>query len=168
MTNEKPGMNRMNRRTVLKRWAAMGGGLYFGGGFGILQKVLAEEITDAPQGMISVQGAVTVNGRPARVGSITRQGQTIRTEKGASAIYVIGKNAFLQRESSTVHFGFQAAKDFMRVVMGRVLAVFEPGNKRIMIPDAVIGIRGTACYFGVETEGTYVTQVATYQATKTA
>jgi hypothetical protein len=122
---------------------------------GIVQQTLAANLLDIKQGMISITGEVFVDGKLAHKGSLVKPGQAVKTGKGAEAIYVIGPNAFLQKESSTVHIGTDALAEFMRVVSGRILSVFGSGNKRIRVANATIGIRGTAFHIGVEPERTY-------------
>jgi hypothetical protein len=143
------------RRELLKKIAATGL-VHSCGMLGIVQQALAANLLDIKQGMISTSGKVTVDGYLAHKGLAVEPGQTVKTGKGAEAIYVIGTNAFLQRESSKVHFGTDALTEFMRVVTGRVLSVFGSGRKSLRVPNATIGIRGTACHIGVEPERTYL------------
>lgn len=142
------------RRELLKKIAAAGL-VHSCGMLGVVQQALAANLLDIKQGMISTSGEVTVNGHRANKGIAVEPGQTVKTGKGAEAIYVIGTNAFLQRESSEVHFGTDALTEFMRVITGRVLSVFGSGRKNLLVPNATIGIRGTACHIGVEPEKTY-------------
>lgn len=132
----------ISRRRLLQVLAAAGVA-------GALREALA---AGAPQGMRSVRGNVTVNGRPASVGQEVLPGDKVATGPEAEAIYVIGSDAFLQRGNSLVAFGADAAREFMRVVSGRILSVFGRGDKRIVTNTATIGIRGTACY--IEDQGT--------------
>ena len=104
-----------------------------------------------PPGMHHVKGRVTVNGVAAHEGSDVKVGDTVATEVGAEAVYVIGKDAFLQRASSQVSFG----ADALRVLTGGLLSAFGKGEKNIVTPAAVIGIRGTACDIEVEEQRTY-------------
>ncbi len=142
------------RRELLKK-LAVAGLAHSCGMLGVVQQSLAANLLDIKQGMISVKGEVIVDGKRVRKGSLVKPGQAIKTGKGAEAIYVIGNNAFLQRESSKVHLGTDALTEFMRVVSGRILSVFGSGNKRIRVANATIGIRGTAFHIGVEPERTY-------------
>jgi hypothetical protein len=132
------------RRHLLATLAAMGL-LTAGERLGLVRAALANGANPVPPGLHKLKGAVTVNGQPAREGLLLRPGDTVVTAAGAEALYVIGQDAFLQRESSTVRFGADMA-DFMRVVAGKILSVFGKGERKIMISTATIGIRGTACY----------------------
>lgn len=135
----------ISRRRLLQALAAAGVA-------GALREVLA---SGPPQGMRSVRGEVTVNGRPAGVGQAIARGDTVATGPEAEAIYVIGSDAFLQRAGTRVAFGADAAREFMRVVSGRILSVFGRGDKRLVVNTATIGIRGTACYIEDQGERTY-------------
>lgn len=112
---------------------------------GLIRAALANGANPVPPGLHKVKGTVTVNGQPAREGLLLKAGDTVATAAGAEALYVIGQDAFLQRESSTVRFGADMA-DFMRVLSGRILSVFGRGQRNIHVATATIGIRGTACY----------------------
>ncbi|MDD2914535.1 MAG: hypothetical protein PHP70_04380 [Gallionella sp.] len=145
----------LERRELLKKIAAAGL-LHSCGMLGLVQQALAANSFDLKQGMISVTGGVSVNGHRAYKGNTVKPGQTVTTAKGAEAIYVIGSNAFLQRESSTVSFGTETFTDFMRVVSGHILSVFGTGDKSLKTAHATIGIRGTACHIVAESDRTYL------------
>jgi hypothetical protein len=132
------------RRHLLATVAAMGL-LTAGERLGLIRAALANGANPVPPGLHRIKGAVTVNGQPAREGLLLKPGDTVATGAGAEALYVIGQDAFLQRESSVVRFGADLA-DFMRVVSGKILSVFGRGQRNIHVATATIGIRGTACY----------------------
>jgi hypothetical protein len=132
------------RRHLLRALAAAG--LLTGAErLGLIRAALANGANPVPPGLHKIKGAVTVNGQPAREGLLLKPGDTVATGAGAEALYVIGQDAFLQRESTTVRFGADIA-DFMRVVTGKILSVFGRGQRNISVATATIGIRGTACY----------------------
>lgn len=107
-------------------------------------------------GIRRVKGDVRLNGAPARVDQAVLQGDTIATGAGSEVIYVMGNNAYLMRDNSTVQFMQDGAVGVLRLITGKVLAVFGPGAKRIETPAATIGIRGTACYMeALETQPLY-------------
>ena len=135
---------RLRIRQLLSLWV-IGVGGFFGAG----QNVLARGNRPAPPGIHSIKREVWINGRPAQSGQLVAPGSTVTTGHGAEAIYVIGDNAFLQRENTEVRFGSDSAditKDFLRVVTGKLLSVFGKGEKTLRTPTATIGIRGTGCY----------------------
>lgn len=141
------------RRRLLQALAAAGA---FGpaGISGLIREALAEGDKPVKPGMQRITGTVTVNGKAASEGMLLRAGDTIATGPKSEAIYVIGQDAYLQREKSSVSFAASAAgtaADVMRVITGGILSVFGKGAKRLEVPTATIGIRGTGCY--IETQG---------------
>lgn len=145
--------NLLERRRLLQALAAAGT-LGPAGISGLIREALAEGDKPVKPGMQRITGTVTVNGQPAREGMLLRAGDTIATGAKSEAIYVIGQDAYLQREKSNVSFSASAAAataDVMRVITGGILSVFGKGAKRLEVPTATIGIRGTGCY--IETQG---------------
>jgi hypothetical protein len=138
------------RRAALRQITA--GALGAGSMLGLLRAALAAN----PQtGIRSIKGIVTVDGRPATAGQEILPGQRVVTEAGSEAIFVIGKDAFLQRENSEFGIEHSAGVIAMRYVTGKMLSVFGKGKKQIDTPTATIGIRGTGCYIEAEAERTY-------------
>lgn len=120
---------------------------------GLIRTALAAGANPVSPGLHKLKGKVTLNGQTAHEGQLVRPGDTVVTGPGAEALYVIGQDAFLQRESSAIQFGATAA-DFMRVVTGKLLSVFGKGRERkIQVGTATIGIRGTACYIEEDPKG---------------
>lgn len=134
----------MNRRRHLQQLAALAL-LGTGNAIGGLQRALAAGNNPVQAGLHTLKGTVSVNGKPARQGQAIGPGDTVDTGRNSEALYVIGRDAFLQRSDSRVGFGSTLAS-FMRVINGRVLAVFASGERQISFSTATIGIRGTACY----------------------
>lgn len=106
-------------------------------------------------GIRSLKGQVQVNGNPAKEGQLVLTGDTIATGKASEVVYVMGNNAYLMREDSQVQFASEGVTGILRVITGKVLAVFGPGNKRIVMPTVTAGIRGTACYIEATDSKTY-------------
>ncbi|MDZ7921948.1 FecR domain-containing protein [Rhodoferax sp.] len=106
-------------------------------------------------GIRSLKGTVRVNGSPAQEGQLVLNGDTIATGKASEVVYVMGNNAYLMREDSQVQFASEGITAVLRVVTGKVLAVFGPGKLRIDMPTATVGIRGTACYIETTDTSTY-------------
>ncbi len=132
----------MNRRQLLKGMAGL---------------VLAERLTELrsawasghrlpPPGLHKMSGDVRINGLPARPGMAIGFGDTITTGAGSQAIYIVGQDAYLQRDQSTVSITGDALLRGLRILNGKLLSVFGKGNKRIDTATATIGIRGTGCY----------------------
>lgn len=143
-----------SRRRWLKSLAAAGtlGGI---DATLLIRAALAAGLTPVPAGLHRLRGPVTLNGKATREGTVVRAGDEIATGPGGEAIYVIGLDAFLQREATTVRFGADAAAGFLRVVTGKLLSVFGKGERRLLVPTATIGIRGTACYIETDELKTY-------------
>ena len=139
------------RRRLLKALAAAGL-LGPAGISGLIHDALAKGDAPIRPGLHKVRGEVVVNRRLATEGQLIQPGDTIVTGLNSEAIYVIGQDAFMQRELSTVSFGSDAAVNLMRVVTGKILSVFGKGARSIQVSTATIGIRGTGCY--IESEGT--------------
>ena len=133
------------RRQFLKQLALTGivGGI---GMSGIIRNVLANANDPIVTGMHKITGDVRVNGAVAREGMLLKNGDTIVTGTKSQAIYVLGQDAFFQRDNSTVTFGSGEAAHVMRVLTGKILSVFGKGQRTIRTSTATIGIRGTGCY----------------------
>lgn len=140
-----------DRRRTLKALAAAGL-LGPAGISGLIREALAKGEVPIRPGLNRVRGEVIVNQRPAAEGQLIKPGDTVVTGKNSEAIYVIGQDAYLQRELTTVSFGAEAAQNLMRVVSGKILSVFGKGARSVQVSTATIGIRGTGCY--IEDEGT--------------
>jgi hypothetical protein len=140
------------RRRLLKALAAAGL-LGPAGISGLIANALAKGNAPVAPGLHKLRGTVTVNAKPAQEGQIVGAGDTVITGPGSEAIYVIGQDAFLQRESSTISFGADAAQSLMRVVTGKILSVFGKGARTIQVSTATVGIRGTGCYIEDESMG---------------
>ena len=137
-----------HRRIVLQGLAAGGLSAY-------MVRLMAMGTRPLTPGLRSFKGTVRINGAPATEGQLVLTGDSIVTGKASEAIYVMGNNAYLMRENSNVQFGSEGAVGVLRVVTGKVLAVFGPGSKRIEMPTATAGIRGTACYIEATDTQTY-------------
>lgn len=66
---------------------------------GLIGQALASGNYAVPQGMRKIKGEVRINGKPAREGQLVLPGDKVSTGPGGEAIYVIDKNAFLQRST---------------------------------------------------------------------
>ena len=127
-------MRNPERRRILQNLAiGVAGGIG-----GLIHQALAAEPRAFQQGIRRANGDVQVNGKPARNGTPVRPGDVVTTGARASAVYVMGDNAF-----------------FLRVVSGGLLSVFGKGNRQIATTTATIGIRGTGCYIEAEPAKSY-------------
>jgi hypothetical protein len=140
-----------DRRDTLKALAAAGL-LGPAGISGLIRDALAKGEVPLKTGLQKIKGEVIINHRPAVEGQLIKPGDSIVTGRNSEAIYVVGQDAYLQRELTTVNFGAEALQNLLRVVSGKILSVFGKGAKTIQTSTATIGIRGTGCY--IEDEGT--------------
>jgi hypothetical protein len=150
-------MNTRQKRSTLKRLTALGL-LGSASVSGLIRDALANGAKPVVPGMHKITGTVTVNGKQAQPGMAVGAGDTIVTGTGGEAIYVIGQDAYLQREKSTVSFAAGVAgtaAGVMRVLTGKILSVFAKGDKKLETPTATIGIRGTGCYIEAEEKRVY-------------
>src|SRR6476620_3097839 len=143
-------MRKIKRRLIIRGIAAGAAG----GLTAWIHHALAADPKSLPQGIVESRGEVLVDGKPATKGSAVAPGDVVETGKGARAVYLIGDNAFLQRQNSRVEFG-NSVETFLRIVTGGLLAVFGKGNRRLETPVATIGIRGTGCYIESDERKTY-------------
>jgi hypothetical protein len=144
-----PDLANRNRQLMRRRWLKRIGALAVltpGGISGLISEALAVGDKPMAQGIQRLRGTVRVNGTIAREGMLVLPGDTLQTGPDSEAIYVLGKDAFLQRSDSIVSFGTDAGIEFMRVVTGKILSVFSKGPRKIQVSTATIGIRGTGCY----------------------
>ncbi len=152
-------IERLARRELLLKLAAAGA-LGAGGILGLVRDALAAGSLPATPGFRHIKGPVGVDNTRASIGMNIRPGQTVMTGEGAEAIYIIGPDAFLQREKTKIAFEDSAGAQVMRIVTGKVLSVFgksreKARNLQIVTATATMGIRGTGCYVEAEEARTY-------------
>ena len=143
------------RRRKLLKALATAGTLGPAGISGLISQALAAGNKPVAPGVHKITGTVTINGQPARPGQLVCNGDTITTGENSEVIYVIGQDAYLQREKSIVSFATDAAANIMRVITGGILSVFGKGPRKLEVPTATIGIRGTGCYIEASAKTTY-------------
>lgn len=141
----------MKRRTALKNLATLAAAH----GLGFWQAAQAAGVLLPPPGFYRLRGDVRLNGQPARQGMLVGPGDTVTTGADGEAIYIIGKDVYLQRDRSVVSITGDAVKSGLRIITGKLLSVFGKGAKQIRVPTATIGIRGTACYIEAAEEQVY-------------
>jgi hypothetical protein len=141
----------MKRRQALvglgALWAFVSGSLRANG--------VLQEWPAGTSGFHTLEGDVRLNGHRAKPGDRISPGDKIVTGQSSRAIYVIGDSAFLQRAETETWFFGEQVRQSLRILQGRLLSVFGPGERRIETPSASIGIRGTACYIEAEALRTY-------------
>ena len=129
-------------------------------------RALADVFGEKPQklppdrSIYRLYGQVIVNGKPATITTRINLNDTIETGKNSELVFVHGFSAFILRESSRMSLGQQTTNNVainaLRLITGKVLAVFAPNNpQRISTMTATIGIRGTGVYAETDPEQTY-------------
>lgn len=143
------------RRRFIARLAAAGA-LGAGGLSGFMSRALAKGDLPAIPGVNQLKGTATVNGRPAQVGTPVSAKDAVATGPGSMAVIVIGEDAFLLRDNTTIVFGESSgALSRMLIQTGRVLSVFGKKPLQIKAGNATIGIRGTGAYLEVDPRQVY-------------
>ena len=110
------------------------------------------------QGLHRIQGDVRINGARAVAGQIPVQGDRLSTGVDGRAVLVLNADAFLLHATTELILERQGrVLDLLRLLSGRLLSVFEPGQatRRIETAVATIGIRGTGIYLESEPQRTY-------------
>lgn len=141
----------MQRRQLIKGIAA----LAIAERLGMLQSAWANGTKPPPSGVHRIKGEVRINGEIAREGMPVKAGDTITSGRQSEVVYVIGNDAYLQRDQSTVMIAGSTLKAGLRVVSGKLMSVFGKGQKRIETSTATIGIRGTGCYIEANEKRVY-------------
>lgn len=129
-------------------------------------RALADVLGEKPQklpperSIYRLHGQVMVNGVAATITTRINVNDKIETGKNSELVFVHGLSAFILRESSHMSVSQQTTANVvtnaLRLVTGKVLAVFGPNNpQRIATATATIGIRGTGVYAETDPEQTY-------------
>jgi hypothetical protein len=142
----------ISRRTVLQRLAAT---LVLGG----LMPWQQVQAMSQNAGILRIKGTVHLNGQPASIGQLVKQGDHVETFADAEVVFVVGKDAYLQRAGSKIRLesgGGSTFSQVLRVISGRVLGVFAKGETQIATPTVTLGIRGTGVYIEACEDKTYV------------
>lgn len=111
------------------------------------------------QGVHRLSGTVTVNNQPAKVRTPVNPGDTVRTGADGTVIFVVGVDAYLLRENSTLKVeGEPSLIRRLTLKTGKLLSVFAPNRaeRRFQTTTATVGIRGTGLYLEADSDKTYV------------
>lgn len=107
-----------------------------------------------------LEGSVTVNGKPATRSTRVRSGDLIETGPDGKLVFVVGQDAFLLRERSSLRLetprsSSKVAAAGIRLETGALLAVFGKGRRLIQTATATATIRGTGIYLEASADQTY-------------
>ncbi len=111
------------------------------------------------QGVHRLSGKVSINGQPAKVRMPVNAGDTVQTGANGTVIFVVGVDAYLLRENSTLKVeGEPSLLQRLTLKTGKLLSVFAPmrAERRFLTTTTVIGIRGTGLYIEADRNQTYV------------
>lgn len=140
------------RRQLLRAIASLG----VAGVSGYLSEALAAGDVPATPGINRLEGSVTVNGRPAKVGTPVNMGDRVATGDRSQALVVLKGDAFLLHPRTIVEVrGREGLLAEMAIASGRVLSVFAKKPVAIKAATASIGIRGTGAYIEVLPDEVY-------------
>jgi len=150
------------RRQYLK-WASAVGLLGPAGLSGVIQEALAKGDLPNTSGVVSAEGVVSINGAAAKVGSPVRIGARVSTAAKSTAVIVVGKDAYLLRENTTIVLEASRTDASVlaqvSILTGKLLSVLEKrGPQRpvhFRAAAATIGIRGTGFYLEIHESRTY-------------
>jgi hypothetical protein len=109
------------------------------------------------QSIYDLRGQVRLNGQAAGPETVISPKDTISTGKSSQIIFVVGKDAFLLRENSTLSLaGNDLVVHTLRLMTGALLSVFGKSEHDLLVPTGTIGIRGTGVYAEAQPEQSYV------------
>lgn len=107
-----------------------------------------------------LEGSVSINGKPATRATRVRTGDLIETGPEGKLVFVVGQDAFLLRERSSLRLetptsSSKVAIASIRLETGALLAVFGKGRRLIETATATATIRGTGVYLEASADQTY-------------
>jgi hypothetical protein len=109
------------------------------------------------QGFRKLEGAVFLNDKPAQLGMLIMPGDKISTGENSLVVFVVEHDAYLLRSNSQLEISMpNAGITSLRLLAGKMLSVFAKGSKKIVLPTASIGIRGTGVYVEADPVRSYL------------
>lgn len=133
-----------DRRLLLNRLAA-GGALAAVAPF-LIRNALAMGSRQYTQGFHKLAGSVFLNSKPAVLGMAVKPGDKVTTGPNSLAVFVVDRDAYMLRSDSHLEISAGTGVMTLKLLAGKMLSVFDKGAKKIVMPTATIGIRGTAIY----------------------
>lgn len=159
MPAKHPALRPM-RRHLLKSLAA--GALAGVGLSGLIRQALAAGSgPQRKQGIFRLDGMATFNGKTLKVGDAPTLPLTVITGPKTTLVFVVGADAYLMRSNSHLVLTGNTAKsssraDSIKLLAGKLLSVFDKGERTLSTVTAVAGIRGTGIYMECDEERSYV------------
>ncbi len=107
-----------------------------------------------------LQGSVKVNGKPATPATRVGLGDVVETGPDSKLVFVLGQDAFLLRELSSLTLerptsSSKVATASLRLDTGALLAAFGAGRRLIETATATASSRGAGAYIEASAEQTY-------------
>ena len=124
----------------------------------ILSQATAQNLVPETQGVHRLDGDVRINGTGATLGALVQPGDVITTGRNAYIMFVVGRDAYLVRESSRLELeGRSLFVSSLRLITGKLLGVYGRSTVRRQLNTrtATIGIRGTGGYLEADPGRTY-------------
>lgn len=144
-----------SRRNLLNKLAA-GGALAAAAPF-LIRNALAMGDRYHTQGFRKLQGTVLLNNKPAKQGDLIRPGDKVATGANSLAVFVVERDAYMLRSDSQLEIsGMDVPVKTLKLLAGKMLSVFGKGEKKIIMPTATLGVRGTAIYAEADPVKSYV------------
>lgn len=113
----------------------------------LIRNALAMGKRQYTQGFHQLEGVVFLNNKPAVLGMTIKAGDRVSTGKNSLAVFVVDHDAFMLRSESQLEISASnSGIKTLTLLAGKMLSVFDKGPKKIVVPTATIGIRGTAIY----------------------
>jgi hypothetical protein len=127
------------------------------GAFVSTANLRAAESSKAPARSIHLlEGTVHVNGIKATKDTLITANDTIKTAKNGRIVFTVQHDAFILRNNSELTLSSNdLLVDSLRLLTGKMLAVFGKSKHQISTTTAVLGIRGTGVYVEASPELTY-------------
>lgn len=123
----------------------------------LIRHALAMGDYHSTQGFHKLEGSVLLNNQPATQGALVKPGDKIATGANSLAIFVVERDAYMLRSDSRLEIsGAGATVSTINLLAGKLLSVFGKGEKKIIVPTAILGIRGTAIYAEADPLRTYL------------
>lgn len=105
--------------------------------------------TQSRSNIVELRGDALLNGAPLTSQHTITANDRIETGPGSTVVFAVGDSAFLVRQNSRVALESDTptAVKLLRVLSGAMVSVWGKGTeRRIVLPTATAGIRGTGVY----------------------
>lgn len=123
----------------------------------LIRNALAMGNRQYTQGFRKLEGTVLLNNKPAVQGMLIKAGDKISTGDNSLALFVVDQDAYMLRSNSRLEIsGADVVVKTLNLLAGKMLSVFGKGEKKIILPTATLGIRGTGVYAEADAQRSYL------------